>query len=178
MQERYTTMTGAGVSTVLRPLTYQYVRLQLARLVEAQSPSEGLYYLVLTPTGWEPYSYRFDEFPELDHPELWEDYVAPVLAHRWAAKLKRPASVLEKNLAYHPFAFPRGRVGGKPWKVFHGKDTPKGISRALIQRLFTLPPSTKWELDDHEQCQKVDRDDVRALLNIRETWPAVSWDDF
>lgn len=163
---------------VLGPTVYQSTREKLAKITESSEPSEGIYYVVRTPTGWEAHSYRYDEFPLIDHTEFWESYVVPVLAHKWSKIAGIKPRELEAALNMYPYAFPRGRVSdaryaGKGYIVNHGKDLPVGVSKSTINRLFSLPPTTPWDFDNHEQCSVNDRDEVRRLLCIKDTWPAV-----
>jgi hypothetical protein len=174
-------LVESGRRSILGPLVAQSARAALEKIVkEDYTPSAGIYYCLRNPDGWEAFSYRFDEYPECDHSELWESYCAPILAQRWSARLKKPAAQLERQLSMHSYAFPRGRVA-RPHEskaamtVMHGGDTPKGISSSTINRLFSLSAATKWVRDEHERCQADDRDAVRSILKLTETWPAVTY---
>lgn len=163
-----------GPRRVLGPLVAQSARALIDSLVEDFTPSEGIYYCVRNPDGWSPFSYRFDEYPEIDHFEFWEEYVSPVLAARWARVLKQHPAGLQLKLSNLVYGFPRGRVSqfNHKFKVLHGNDMPGSVSRNSINRLFSLPSSVSWESDDHERCQIADRDGLRRLLKLAETWKA------
>jgi hypothetical protein len=158
---------------VLMPLVWSSSRAN--QLIESVTPTEGVYYVIRRPEGWELFSYRFDEFPETDHSEAWETFVAPVLAHVWQDKIRKPARYIENALILASYAFPRGRVSqttpGK-FVVLHGEDQDK-VSPKRIEQAFSISGRAKWEFDIHEQCQKEDRDAVRQLLGIKENWRAV-----
>ncbi len=157
---------------VYRPIVANQSRLETRSLSESASATDGIYYAMRAPSGWTLFAYRFDEFPEIDHSELWETHVAPILALRWAPSAK--AAKLEAELASFPYAFPRGRVSrsGNRFLVSHGGDLPASITKSAVMRAFSLPPNTPWELDNHEICAEIDRDAVRRLLKLKETWPA------
>ena len=148
---------------------------------ESATPSEGIYYVLRYPDGWQPFALRFDEFPEMDHSDMWADFVAPVLAQGWSRALKLPPTRLENRLKLHAYGFPRGRVARAPGKmifnILYGGDvTPAmGVSNATIERLFSVTGVSKWVRDEHEQCQLDDRDAVRDALRIgpKESWKAV-----
>lgn len=173
----------AGRGKILSPFVANSTRAALLKLVEHDQPSDGIYYALRYPTGWQLFAYRYDDFPStLDHTEVWEDFCAPVMANHWAPVLKHSASKLEVMFKALVYAFPRGRVINranpgnreKGLVVYHGDDLPSSISRNTVQRMFSLPPGTQWELDDHERCQKYDRDVMRRLLKLKpaEIWPA------
>lgn len=145
-------------------------RARLRKLVENNTPSEGIFYVVPNTDGsWSPFTYRFDEFPEIDHTEFWEKHVCPILAHRWAAKLKVPAEDLESELTLFPYAVPRGRVSrnaGFRFTVHYGNDLPAGVSKSTINRMFALATDTPWEKDDHEVTDPNDRAVISRTLRL------------
>ncbi len=168
---------------LLRPSIAQSARAHIdrvlqKRLYEDLTPSDGIFYVIRYPKGWTLFAYRYDEYPDtIDHSELWTEYCAPILAHNWAAPLKRPVRALEKAIAQHTYGFPRGRVSRNhrsKFTVHFGNDFLKlGISKNTVERAFTLNGVCKWERDEHEQCQKDDREALRSLFKLKETWPAV-----
>lgn len=178
--ELHTRLLERYGSRVLRPIVYQSTREHLARIAETESPSDGIYYCILSPNGtWNLSSYRFDEMPEKDHDKYWEDFVAPLVAYQWAARLKRDPEQLAQALQSNYFGFPRGRIGkdGGRFFVRHGNDTPVGITKEQIRRAFTLPTSAEWEFDTHERCQPEDRDIIRRLLRLKQTWSATGHEE-
>ncbi len=171
--ECFTQLVEAGRGHVLRPLVAQSARELLENLVEAANPSEGIYYCLRNPDGWAPFPYRFDEYPRIDHATFWAEYIVPVLAMRWSRALNVPAKRLESGLELAAHGFPRGRVmrnvAGR-YVVLHGDGMPRSIRRKTIDRLFSLPRDTKWEPDSEERCQVEQRDVIRGLLRLKETW--------
>lgn len=146
-------------------------------------PSEGAYFYVRYPLGWDLYAVRALDRGFIGHSTLWEELVCPDLAKQWSKTLKVPAKALERELKLHVYGFPRGRVSkgsGRSWLVLHGGDA-SGLSKVKVECAFQIGKRAKWERDSHEQCQAADRDAVREILKIKETWPAVGldygWDD-
>jgi len=144
-------------------------------LSEALNSSDGIFYTAFTPQGWQLFGLRFTDFEEQDHTQYWETEVAPILAHMWQKAGKR---VKESQLIPHVYGFPRGRIGrqGMKYVVYTGNDLGgKGMpSKPSIETYFGVI-GARWESDEHERCQKEDRDALRALLGIKHTWPAVSF---
>jgi hypothetical protein len=133
--------------------------------------SEGIWYVVRTPTEWRLISYRYDDFAEeKDHTQLWEDEVVPFLSFKWKLKKSQIA-----DLTMAPYAFPRGRVTRalKGFTIHNGEDFAKFVSKQQIARAFSLFEGFTFSPDDHERCQVDDKQLVRAMLNLKEDWPAV-----
>lgn len=142
---------------------------------ENLEPSEGAYYVVRYPLGWDIYAVRASEWGVMDHSDLWAELVVPHVAGAWSKPLKTPAKALEKALRLHVYGFPRGRVSGAGgrYKVLYGGDA-KILSKPRLERAFQITGKAVWERDVHEQCQVDDRDAIRHILRLKETWPAVS----
>lgn len=146
-------------------------------LTEALRPSEGAFYVVRYPTGWRLFGIREDDFGgSVDHSEIW-DMVSADLADKYSKKLKISAGELLNRLQNHPYGFPRGRVTifERQQKILWGGEKQVSSVAPAIQRLFSVRRAD-WETDEHEQCQKEDKDAVRRILKIRENWPAASMD--
>lgn len=148
-------------------------------VAENLKPAEGIYYYVPFPRRWEIFAIRFDEWgDDMDHTALWEELLLPHFAAEWSRALNVPAGVLERKLRLHPYGIPRGRIGrgaGRVWLVLHGGDA-KGLSESKVESAFQIRRLARWERDAHEQCQQADRDAVREMLDLDETWPAVGTD--
>lgn len=143
-------------------------------LKESAQPTEGIYYIIRLPKGWELLTHRHDEFPEeWNHEEVWRADVAPMLARAWTKIVGVPSDKLTKQLEFHYTAFPRGRIGrdGVRWIVRHGNNLAPfmGISRSRVERAFELP-NAQWELDLHEQCLPEDAEAVQRILKLKEQW--------
>ena len=149
--------------------------------------TEGIFYLVPYPQGWRILPVCGDQFPMADfgHADYWEEVVADILAKKWQPTVSKefPTSEqLREELLPLVYAFPRGRVValGKKFAVYHGDNLASFMQcdRKAIEACFGIQGHATWELDEHEQCVAHDRDRVRELLRLKETWPAVSvnWD--
>jgi hypothetical protein len=160
----------------------------------AYGASGGIYYTARMPGGWELFSFRFDEYgADILHPWVWEDYVVPILASKWntarrgvvlplphGTRVKRDDSGLadlEEKLLELNAAFPRGRImpRGTGYVHLHGNDLSgmTGFSLERAERPFVVVGQVAREFDPHEQCLITDRDAIRRVLGIEETWPAV-----
>lgn len=144
----------------------------------SKEPSEGIFYVVPTPRGWNVYSHRFDVLPECHYSTIWNKDAAPALATYWTKMLSRPASDILCTIINHPYGFPRGRVVkvGKSYNVYHANDIPKfmKVSKLNIENCFSIRKKSKWILDPKVQCMESDRDMLRLAFNLKETWPAAS----
>ena len=56
--------------------------------------SEGVYYVVRYPTGWQVLPCRFDEEGEMSHSAFWRHFaVSAMLAQQWRRKLRGIRSI-------------------------------------------------------------------------------------
>ena len=133
-------------------------------------PSEGIYYIVRYPKGWELLTYRFQDREEIDHSEWWEREVASLVASAWQFPSLKKIRLLT-------YAFPRGRISkpGKIYQVLFGEDFMPATQRlkSEIISAFGIADKFIWTFDEHERCQELDRDEMRTLIAIKETWAAV-----
>lgn len=153
--------------------------------------SEGIYFVVRQPKGWELVPFRFDEHLDGGHPEFWEERVAPMLARTWASQLganvngaerSRREQHLKSELALHYDGFPRGRVTwveeiGR-FVIYHGGNLKPAmkVSRLSIERAFGITGHADWEFDEHEQCSSFSAEGVRVALCLREKWKTTTPD--
>lgn len=142
-------------------------------LDESLDPSDGLFYCVRFPEGWELYSIRVDDFGEMVHPDVWEELVSPLVATKWSRVLKVSAPELLREVREYCYGFPRGRVVKNipEGQRIYSSEIPKQIPRDSIERAFGLT-NPKWMRDLHEVPLKYERDALRKLLKIKETWDA------
>jgi hypothetical protein len=141
-------------------------------------PSQGIFYLIRFPEGWEPVISRFSEGQEMGHPVFWRMQVVPHLTLRWAPILKRNHIDVETDLRPCEYGFPRGRVVSKGkgrFSVVHGNEFMPfmKITPAHIETLFGIAGMAKWLEDDHEHCLREDKDPVRQILRLKENWKAL-----
>lgn len=158
--------------------------------IEDTYPTDGLFYCVRLPDQWLLASLLYSEFWQaVDHFVMWEHFVAKELAAAWVKRLAtaRPSLsylTLHEELSKLPLAFHRGRVQYQlgeasdvpgVFNVYHGKDFPAGtdMSRALVERCFWVQGRARWVFEEHEQCRASQRDAMRVLLGLTETWSAV-----
>jgi hypothetical protein len=156
------------------------VRALTDKILESDQSSEGVFYVVPHPkSGWRVFPYRYDEFPgESDHPEVWEDIVAPVISMWWSGQNPKRADKIEDAIKLHTYGFPRGRVQriGIRYMVSHGNDWKGLVSKNMIERAFGISGKATWEFDSHEQVQEDDKKTVQQVFKLKKDWPSVSSD--
>ncbi len=165
---------------------------------EAIPPQPGCYYIVRLPQEWALLYFGENRFGEHGHSHFWENQIAEWLWGKWTDIIGRhrsddpcgesgprrrgvPAALM------NPYAFPRGRIvrtkgngrGGR-FLLLHGRDAwdqdgsaikPFGLSRQVALSYFGLTDGTcRSEYDEHERVIKEERDEIRTLLKIEETW--------
>ena len=137
---------------------------------EASNKSEGIYYIACINGKWKVEAFRTDQYGDIDHVRIWEEHLAPYLARIFKLN-EEDASLLKLSYA----GFPRGRVVkiGKKYLIYHGKDYKKLVRKDEILAPFGITDA-KFEFDDHERAIMEHRDTIRQLLNLNETWPAVT----
>lgn len=155
-------------------------------MTDHPEPSEGVFYVVRLPDGWQLCSFRFDEYGAIGLPDCWVQVLEPFL-NIWLAQLGRdgPAefktrySALENELGLLVAGydtFPRGVVrrgeGRKTFVVRHGGELSRimHVPRREIEEAFGIRGHATWVEDpehvsDHRNAQR-----VRALLPIEEKW--------
>jgi len=146
--------------------------------------SEGIFYLIALFREWAIMPVRFDQQSEFGHTDFWEQSVVDHLVTQWHSKVINtfPAPA-ELRAALLPlvYAFPRGRVvrQGDQFTVYHGNNLKPfmKMSRRFIEGDFGIQGRATWVFDEHEQCVAHDRDQMREVLGLKQTWPAaaVSW---
>jgi len=140
-------------------------------------PSEGIYYITRGPDGWLLTVRCFTANEDFSHGDFWEEELARRVAVQWAKRLRCAAVDLVSRLRLLTYAFPRGRVTKVDGKflIRHGKNLLPfmRVSRKEIERAFGISGRCQWELDEHEQCLKEDKEAIRDWLGIEEDWPAV-----
>lgn len=136
--------------------------------------AEGVYFVVRLSDSWKIVSDLAQERDGPAHIDLWETQLARRVAREWAPVLKSTESALLRRLDNCPYAFPRGRVvkhAGK-FVVYHGEDLEAfmKISKQMIETEFGIVGKARWQLDEHERCQREDKEIVREVLGLRENW--------
>jgi len=162
-------------------------------------PSEGIFYYLRVPEGWILYSYRYADREPLDHTDVWPE-VARIVASRWSRKVTESDDVkaltakfmalrqgkgggssdaIYSKIKDLPYAFPRGRVmevADSEFAVKHGNNAKStSVSRTQVETDFGIAGKCKWELDLHEQVLQSERDEIRQILGIKDSWPAETY---
>ena len=149
-------------------------------------PSEGVFYIVRLPFGWQLCTFRHDEYGPIGLPDCWVQVLEPFL-NIWINKLEEGGAnnfaerhaALEGELGMLVAgydAFPRGEVrrgaDRKHFEVHHGGEMTRSmhITKKEIEEAFGIRGKANWTEDttyisDHKSAQR-----LRALLPIRETW--------
>ena len=149
-------------------------------------PSEGVFFVVRLPDGWQLCSFRFDEYGPIGLPDCWVQVLEPFLA-LWLdhlnqtdpAKFKDRHAALESQLGQLVAGYdtvPRGEVirgeGRKRFVIRHGGEIARAmhVPRHEIEEAFGIHGHANWVEDaahvsDHRNAQR-----VRSLLPIPEKW--------
>ena len=129
--------------------------------------SEGIWYLVRDVDKWKLHTHKFHpKSPIEGHPAFWEQIVAPNLARSY--KLSKPAA---RELAMHPYGFPRGRVAivEGVLKFYHGNDWQRFITRQEIEKCFNPDGgASQWVFDEHETQIDWDYEQAQKVLGWSE----------
>jgi len=143
---------------------------KLGKIIKTMSG--GIWYIIRDTEGWKLFAHPFRPESKIeDHTAFWEQILAPYLAMKYRLPKK-----LERELALHPYAFPRGRVTkiGKQFVVYHGNDWQPFPARAEVAKAFHLVnrDRVKWVLDEHEMRMGWDMECVSDLLSLKPDEPA------
>jgi hypothetical protein len=177
--ERAAGVNQSVMSHQMKPLKPKSLATQASR------GTEGIFYLVPFPNQWCVMPEPFAQQTDFGHTDLWEQTVVKVLVKDWhleVCKAFPTRDQLRAELLPLVYAFPRGRVvrQGSKFIVYHGDNFASfmGKTRQDVESCFHIQRRAKWVFDEHEQCVVQDRDRIRAVLRLKETWPAVSpaWD--
>jgi len=113
------------------------------KMRNALRPSEGPYYLVPFPEGWEVMAFPDEHYGGIGHIDAWKQYVVPQIQSRYGIQFN-PMEKIQADES--PYAFPRGRVGAtmpnvqmqgeEPghWYIYYGSDTPKSVGEDTLLR--------------------------------------------
>lgn len=152
----------------------------------SEEPSEGVFYVVRLPHGWQLCSFRFDEYGAIGLPDCWVQVLEPFLTI-WLDHFNRADAdsfpqrhaALEGELGQLVAGydtFPRGEVfranGRKRFVVRHGGELARTmqVPRREIEAAFGIEGLATWVEDtthvsDHRSAQR-----LRSLLSIAEKW--------
>ncbi|MEQ1859431.1 MAG: hypothetical protein ABMA13_05805 [Chthoniobacteraceae bacterium] len=149
-------------------------------------PSEGVFYVVRLPGGWQLCTFRHDEYGPIGLPDCWVQVLEPFMSI-WLARLAQDGPAAFKThysaindklglLVADYDAFPRGEVrrgaDRKHFIVQHGGEIARTmhIPRREIEEAFGIQGHAKWVEDeayvsDHRHAQR-----LRGLFQIADKW--------
>ena len=146
-----------------------------------RGPSEGIYYVVREPAGWQLAVQIFPPGEDHTHQEMWECDLVPVLARQWAEKLHEASSELQSLFKLLTFAFPRGRVTkvNAKYVVYHGNDLQPfmRVTKKAVEEAFGIVGHSRWIFDDHERCMSFAKQEIQQALHLTVNWPAADFGD-
>ena len=149
-------------------------------------PSEGVFFVVRLPNGWQLCTFRHDDYGPIGLPDCWVQVLEPFLTI-WLAKLeadcgtnfKTKYGALESELGMLVAgydAFPRGEIRRNPltdrYEVHHGGELTRKmqISRREIEEAFGIHGMAKWVEDPSHISDHLSARRLRGLLPISEVW--------
>jgi hypothetical protein len=149
-------------------------------------PSEGVFYIVRLPDGWQLCTFRHDEYGPIGLPDCWVQVLEPFLniwlstfENHGAAEYSARHTALEAALGLLVAgydAFPRGEVrrgvDRKRYIIRHGGELARvmHVPRREIEEAFGIRGRATWVEDashvsDHRNAKR-----LRTLLPIAEAW--------
>jgi hypothetical protein len=152
----------------------------------SSDPSEGVFFVLRLPKGWQLCTCRHDEYGPLGLPDFWVESLGSFL-NIWLAHFsetdrehaaKRHAA-LERALGLIVAgydAFPRGEVkrsaDRKRYIVRHGGELARRmkISRKEIEEAFGIRGRASWAADPQLKSTAESAQRLRGLLGITEAW--------
>jgi hypothetical protein len=156
----------------------------------SSDPSEGVFFVLRLPKGWQLCTCRHDEYGPLGLPDFWVEALSSFL-NIWIAHfmegdrknaVKRHAA-LERALGLIVAgydAFPRGEVkrseDRRHYMIRYGGDLTRKlkVSRREIEEAFGIRGRAKWIADKRMAPAKESAQRLRGLLTIEETWEGAS----
>ncbi len=155
-------------------------------MTDHPEPSEGVFYVVRLPHGWQLCSFRFDEYGPIGLPDCWVQVLEPFLdiwlthfgkENPTTFKARHTALESELGLLVAGYdTFPRGEVcradDRKRYVIRHSGELARmmHVPRREIEEAFGIHGHATWvedhdHISDHRSAQR-----LRALLPIEEKW--------
>lgn len=149
-------------------------------------PSEGVFYVVRLPDGWQLCTFRHDEYGTIGLPDCWVQVLEPFL-EIWLNRFSQEGmetyetrhAALETalgSLVAGYDGFPRGEVrrgpGRKKYVIHHGGELSRTmrVSRKEIEDAFGIRGRTTWIEDPSHLSDRQSAERLRTLLPIGEKW--------
>jgi hypothetical protein len=152
----------------------------------SSEPSEGVFFVVRLPSGWQLCTCRHDEYGTIGLPDFWVETLDPLLniwlAHfqQYAAKeFKSRYAALEAAIGLLVAgydAFPRGEVkrgvGKRRFVVRHGGELTRHmhVPRHEVEEAFSIRGRANWSIEPRHISVPESAKRIRALLPITEKW--------
>jgi hypothetical protein len=157
----------------------------IGKLMSA-NPSEGVFYLVRLPDGWQLCTFRRDEYGSIGLPDCWVEVLNAFL-NIWLAHFEKlaPEELLERQMDIEKAigqlvasydVFPRGEVkrrdGHRRFTVSHGGEIARGmhITHREIEEAFGIQGHAKWVVDSKFYSDPRAAKRLRSLLSFEEIW--------
>lgn len=96
-------------------------------IVQSIKPSAGVWYYIFYPEGWIRESYPFEQYGNIAHISVWENYIAPKLASKY--NLNNNLQEIKTLM----FSMPRGRcfldqtLNPNRYEMLYGNDIPSSL---------------------------------------------------
>jgi hypothetical protein len=149
-------------------------------------PSEGVFFIVRLPHGWQLCTFRHDEYGPMGLPDYWIETLSPLLSI-WLEhfsklgdeEFRRHHETLERavgQLVAGYDAFPRGEikrgVGKKRFIVRHGGELTRAmhVPRREVEDAFGIRGRASWVVEPLHSSVRESAEVVRKLLPIDEHW--------
>jgi hypothetical protein len=152
----------------------------------SSEPSEGVFFVVRLPSGWQLCTCRHDEYGPMGLPDFWVETLDPFL-NIWLAYFEEHArkefdsrhtaleSALGQLVAGYD-AFPRGEVrrgiGKKRFLIRHGGDLTRHmhVPRREVEEAFGIRGRANWVIDSTHASSAESAGRLRSVLPITEKW--------
>jgi hypothetical protein len=149
-------------------------------------PSEGVFFVLRLPKGWQLCTCRHDEYGPLGLPDFWVEALGPFLniwlshfldrgrdhAQKRHAAIERALGLIVAGYD----AFPRGEArlgeGRNQFVVRHGGELSRAlrVSRREVEEAFGIGGRVKWVKDERLASARESAQRLRKLLAIKEHW--------
>jgi hypothetical protein len=149
-------------------------------------PSEGVFFVLRLPKGWQLCTCRHDEYGPLGLPDFWVEALGPFLNIWLSHFLERGRHLAQKRHAAIERAlglivagydaFPRGEIKrGEERNQFvirHGGELSRAlrVSRREVEEAFGIHGRVKWVQDERLASARESAQRLRKLLAIKEHW--------
>ena len=149
-------------------------------------PSEGYFFIVRLPDGWQLCTCRHDEYGPMGLPDFWVETLDPFLniwlahfanhAGKEVASRREALEAAVGHLIAGYDAFPRGEVrravGKERFVVKHGGELTRlmHVSRREVEEAFSIRGRANWVVDPHFTSTPGSARRIRSLLPVMEKW--------